>query len=204
MGLATAIEEANRMAVQSTMLPLGTEAPPFALPDVRTGETVSIDDLADRRALVVMFICNHCPYVKRIYDGLAAFGRDYDDAEVGIVAICSNDVDSHPDDAPEALAATADEVGITFPYLFDETQETAQAYGAVCTPDIFVFGPDRRLVYRGQFDDARPGNDAPVTGTSLRAAVDAVLSGEPVPEDQIPSIGCSIKWKPGNEPATIG
>lgn len=192
------------MAVQSTMLPLGTEAPPFALPDVRTGDTVSMDALAAHRGLVVMFICNHCPYVQRIYDGLAAFGRDYDDADVAIVAISPNDVDAYPDDAPEALAATADEVGITFPYLFDETQETAQAYGAVCTPDIFVFGQDRRLVYRGQFDDARPGNDTPVTGASLRAAVDAVLSGEPVPEEQIPSMGCSIKWKPGNEPAAIG
>jgi peroxiredoxin len=192
------------MAVQSTMLPLGTEAPAFALPDVRSGEIVSIDDMADRRALVVMFICNHCPYVQRIYDGIASFGRDYEQADVGIVAVSPNDPVEYPDDAPQALAAKADELGLTFPYLFDETQETARAYGAVCTPDIFVFGPDRRLVYRGQFDDARPGNDLPVTGESLRQAVDAVLDGRDAPADQIPSMGCSIKWRAGNAPSPAG
>jgi peroxiredoxin len=188
------------MAVSSTMLALGTQAPPFALRDVGSGEIVSIDDFADRKALVVMFICNHCPYVQRIYEGIAAFGRDYADADVGIVAISPNDPETYPEDAPEALAAKADELSITFPYLFDETQEVAASYTAACTPDLFVFGPDRRLVYRGQFDDARPRNDAPVTGASVRSAVDAVLADEPVPGEQIPSMGCSIKWRSGNEP----
>jgi peroxiredoxin len=189
------------MAISSTMLELGTEAPHFTLPDVRTGKMVSIDAAAGDGGLVVMFLCNHCPYVKHIYEGVAAFGRDYADSAVGLVAISANDPDAYPDDAPEALAAKADELGLTFPYLFDETQEVAAAYTAACTPDLFVFDADLRLVYRGQFDDARPGNEIEVTGSSLRAAVDAVLAGEPVPTDQRPSIGCSIKWRPGNEPA---
>jgi peroxiredoxin len=192
------------MAVSSTMLELGTEAPHFELPDVKTGEMVSIDDVFGDRGLVVMFLCNHCPYVKLIYDGVAAFGRDYEDSAIGLVAISANDPDSHPDDAPEELAARADELGLTFPYLFDEAQEVAAAYTAACTPDLFVFDAGRRLVYRGQFDDARPGNGVEVTGGSLRAAVDAVLAGDAVPGDQRASIGCSIKWRPGNEPAYIG
>jgi peroxiredoxin len=192
------------MAVSSTMLELGTEAPPFELPDVRTGEVVSIDDVAGERGLVVMFLCNHCPYVKLIYDGVAAFGRDYSDSGVGIVAISANDPGTHPDDSPEELATRAGELGLTFPYLFDETQQVAAAYTAACTPDLFVFDADRRLAYRGQFDDARPGNGVEVTGSSLRSAVDAVAAGRPVPADQRPSIGCSIKWRPGNEPAHVG
>lgn len=192
------------MAVTSTMLALGTEAPLFSLPDVRSGETVALDDVADEFGLVVMFLCNHCPYVKHIYDGVAAFGRDYRDSAIGIVAISANDPDSHPDDAPEQLAAKAEELDLAFPYLFDETQQVAAAYTAACTPDLFVFGPDRRLVYRGQFDDARPGNDIEVTGESLRAAVDAVLAGDAPSGDQRPSIGCSIKWRPGNQPTYLG
>lgn len=187
------------MAASPTKLDLGTEAPSFTLPDVRTGQVVSSDDLS-AGPLLVIWVCNHCPYVKRIRYGLVALGTDYAGSDVDIVAISSNDADRYPDDSPEELARIADEVGYPFPLLFDETQDVARAFGAVCTPDIFLFDADRRLVYRGQFDSARPGNDLPVTGEDLRAAIDAVLGGEPVPEEQVPPIGCSIKWKPGNEP----
>jgi thiol-disulfide isomerase/thioredoxin len=147
-----------------------------------------------------MFICNHCPYVKHVQDGLVEFGRDYANADVDIVAISSNDADAFPDDGPTELAATAQALGYSFPVLFDKTQEVAKAYTAACTPDFFVFGPERTLVYRGRFDESRPDSGLPVTGSELRGAVDAVLAGEPVPETQYPSMGCSIKWKPGNEP----
>jgi peroxiredoxin len=180
------------------MLPLGTTAPDFSLPDTK-GTTVSRDDLADQPALLVMFIANHCPYVKHVADELARIGRDYGD-KLGIVAISSNDVAAYPDDAPEAMAAFAAERGFTFPYLYDESQVVAQAYRAACTPDLYVFDADRKLVYRGQLDGSRPGNDVPVDGRDLRAALDAVLSGDPAPEQQLPSAGCNIKWKPGNEP----
>jgi len=191
------------MAVPSKMLALGTEAPTFDLSDVTTGRNVSIDDFADRRALLVMFICRHCPYVAHVRSGIARLGRDYveADANIGIVAIGSNDPAAHPEDSPEGLAEEAREAGYTFPYLYDETQEVAKAYSAACTPDFFLFDAGRALVYRGQLDDSRPSNGLPVTGESLRAAIDAVLAGRPVPEDQRPSIGCSIKWRPGNEPA---
>jgi peroxiredoxin len=188
------------VAGTSTMLALGTEAPDFALPDVTTGRTVSRSDFDDRKALLVMFICRHCPYVRHVRAGLAQLGRDYADRDVGIVAIGSNDPVAYPEDAPEGLAAEAREAGYTFPYLFDETQDVAKAYSAACTPDFFLFGADRRLVYRGQFDPSRPGNGVPVTGQDLRAAIDALLDDRPVPQDQRPSVGCTIKWRPGNEP----
>jgi peroxiredoxin len=189
------------MAVPSTMLPLGTKAPEFELPDVTTGRIVSNTDFADRQGLLVMFICRHCPYVAHVRPELARLGRDFTDSELGIVAISSNDPKTHPEDAPEGLAEEAREAGYAFPYLFDEIQEVAKAYTAACTPDFFLFDADRALVYRGQFDDSRPSNGLPVTGESLRAAIDAVLDGRPLAEDQRPSIGCSIKWRAGNEPA---
>ena len=188
------------MAATSTMLALGTQAPDFDLPDVTTGRRVRMSDLADRTALLVMFICRHCPYVGHVRSGLAELGRDYAAADVAIVAIGSNDADEYPADRPESLAEEAAEAGYAFPYLYDETQEVAKAYTAACTPDFFLFDADRRLVYRGQLDDSRPGNGVPVTGSDLRAAIDAVLSDRPVGQDQRPSVGCSIKWRPGNEP----
>ena len=189
------------MAVSSTMLALGTPAPDFSLPDVVSGNVVSRDDYADRKALLVMFICNHCPYVKHVRHGLAELGDDYAAADVAIVAISANDIDGYPDDAPEAMAQEAADVGYRFPYLYDETQQVAAAYTAMCTPDFFLFGPERTLVYRGRFDETRPNMPGRVTGADLRAAIDAVLADAPVPEEQYPSMGCSIKWRPGNEPA---
>jgi peroxiredoxin len=183
----------------STMLELGTPAPPFALPDT-DGTLVSIDDFADAPALLVMFICNHCPFVKHVRDELARIGRDYGARGVGIVAISSNDPDAYPADAPDAMKREKQDAGYTFPYLFDGTQQVAAAYRAACTPDFFLFDGGRRLIYRGQLDDSRPGNDVPVTGADLRAALDAVLAERPVPAAQRPSLGCNIKWRPGNEP----
>ena len=188
------------MAVTSTMLELGTRAPSFALTDVRTGETVRLSDFTDADALLVMFLCTHCPYVKHVEDELAQLGRDYADTGLAIVAIGSNDPERYPDDAPDKLAEQAERLGFDFPYLFDETQSVAKAYTAACTPDFFLFDGDLELAYRGQLDDSRPRNDVPVTGEDLRAAIDAVLAGEPVPADQKPSMGCGIKWKPGNQP----
>jgi peroxiredoxin len=188
------------MAVTSTMLPLGTKAPDFALADVASGRTVTLQDFGDRQALLVMFICRHCPYVAHVRPAIAAFAREHDESGLGIVAISANDPIAYQEDAPEGLAAEVVEAGYTFPYLFDETQEVAKAYTAACTPDFFLFDRDRRLVYRGQFDSSRPRNGVPVTGEDLRAAIDAVLAGRPVSEDQRPSVGCSIKWRPGNEP----
>lgn len=187
------------MAVEATQRTLGTDAPDFALVDVRTGDTVGRSDFVGR-PLAVLFICNHCPYVQRIRPGLATLGSDYAGTDVAIVGISSNDADSYPDDAPDELARIADEWGYAFPVLYDEDQSAAKAFGAMCTPDIFLFDQDHRLVYRGQFDDARPRNDEPVTGRDLRAAIDAVLAGKPVPDEQIAPIGCGIKWKPGNAP----
>jgi peroxiredoxin len=191
------------MAVSSTMLPLGTKVPDFSLRDTVGGGTVSVNDLSGR-ALVVMFICNHCPFVKHVRDGLVAFGEDYADADVDVIAVASNDAQAYPDDSPENLAEVAREAGYRFPVLFDETQEVASAFTAACTPDFFVFDADRALVYRGQFDDSRPGNGLPVTGADLRSAVEAVLEGEPVSKHQRPSVGCSIKWRSGNEPEYAG
>ena len=189
------------VAVNSTMLPLGTSAPDFELPDASSGRTIALAELAGAPALLVMFICNHCPYVKHIRAGLAAFGRDYEKRGLAIVAINSNDTSTHPDDRPDKMADEARSAGYTFPYLFDETQSVAKAYHAACTPDFFLFDRDQRLVYRGQFDDSRPGNDRRVTGADLRAAADAVLAGKPITIEQRPSIGCNIKWKRGAAPA---
>jgi peroxiredoxin len=183
----------------STMLPLGTTAPDFKLPDT-TGKTVSLADFEDRPALLVLFICNHCPFVKHIRSGLAQVGKDYLSRGAGIVAINSNDVANYPDDSPAKMKDEVKAAGYTFPYLYDEAQVVAKAYRAACTPDIYLFDKNRKLVYRGQFDDSRPGNAAPVTGKDLRAALDAVLAGNAVSANQKPSIGCNIKWKSGNEP----
>lgn len=188
------------MAATSTMLALGTQAPDFDLPDVTTGRRVRLSDLANEKALLVMFICRHCPYVAHVRSGLADLGRDYEGADLAIVAISSNDADEYPADRPESLAEEAAEAGYAFPYLYDEAQEAAKTYTAACTPDFFLFDADRRLVYRGQLDDSRPGNGVPVTGADLRTAIEAVLSDRPVSGDQRPSVGCSIKWRPGNEP----
>jgi peroxiredoxin len=185
------------------MLELGTAAPPFTLAEV-DGGTVSIDDFAGAPALLVMFICNHCPFVKHVRAELARIGADYSARGVAIVAISSNDAVAYPADSPERMREEKREAGYVFPYLFDETQEVARAYRAACTPDFYLFDGGRRLVYRGQLDDSRPGNDVPVTGQDLRAALDAVLDGRAVDGGQKPSLGCNIKWKPGNEPAYFG
>ncbi|GMV94300.1 MAG: thioredoxin family protein [Candidatus Hydrogenedentota bacterium] len=183
----------------STMIPLGTPAPDFRLPDTG-GKMVSLGDFAGSKALLVMFICNHCPYVKHVADELAKLGKEYQGKGVGVVAISSNDVTTHPDDSPQKMAEEARTRGYTFPYLYDESQEVAKAYSAACTPDFFLFDADRKLVYRGQLDDSRPGNNAPVTGADLRAALDCTLEGKPVSGNQRPSMGCNIKWKRGNAP----
>ncbi len=180
---------------ESTMLELGTSAPDFALIDVVTGKTVRRDDFQGKQALLVMFICAHCPYVKHVEKGLTALGKDYASKSVGIVAISANDAITHPNDSPASLKQQAQALGFVFPYLYDETQAVAHAYKAACTPDLFLFDGDFRLVYRGQFDRSRPGNGVPVTGEDLRAALDAVLAGKPALADQQPSIGCNIKWK---------
>lgn len=184
----------------STMLALGTVAPDFSLPDVVSGETISLAGMAGKKALLVMFICQHCPYVKHVKEQLATLGKDYQGSELGIVAISANDVASYPADAPEQLKEMAIALGFTFPFCYDETQEVAKAYTAACTPDFFLFDGERKLVYRGQLDDSRPGNGLPVTGKDLRQAIEATLTGQPISPDQKPSIGCNIKWKPGNEP----
>ncbi|MDE3188960.1 MAG: thioredoxin family protein [Acidobacteriota bacterium] len=180
---------------ESTMLQLGTTAPDFALPDVVTGKTVRRDDFRGQKALLVIFICTHCPYVKHMEKGLAKLGQDYADKPVSIVAISSNDAESYPDDSPAGLKKQAETQGFRFAYLYDETQAVARAYKAACTPDIYLFDADFKLVYRGQFDRSRPGNGIPVTGEDLRDALDAVLAGKPPLAEQQPSIGCNIKWK---------
>lgn len=186
------------------MLALGTAAPDFQLPDVVTGQTVSLASFSGKTALLVMFICRHCPFVKHVQDELAALGKDYQDQAVAIVAISANDADNYPDDAPDQLKQMAEELGFTFPLCYDASQSVAKAYTAACTPDFFLFDADRKLVYRGQLDDSRPGNDKPVNGEDIRAAIDALLAGQPVPANQQPSIGCNIKWKPGNAPDYFG
>ena len=183
----------------STMLDLGTAAPTFSLPDY-DGKMVSLEDLAGAPALLVVFMCNHCPFVQHVAAGLAALHRDLAARGIAMVGINSNDVDAFPADGPERMAEEAERRGWSFPYLVDETQEVARAYRAACTPDFFLFDGDRRLVYRGQMDGSRPGNGVPVTGEDVRRAVDAVLGGRPVAADQRPSLGCNIKWKPGTEP----
>ena len=195
------------MAHSSTMLALGTAAPDFSLPDVTGGRIVSLADFAERKALLVMFLCAHCPYVVHVRPELARLAHDYAGASVTLVAITANDAAQYPDDAPAPTAAMARAAGFTFPFLYDETQAVAKAYSAACTPDFFLFDGTRRLVYRGQLDSSRPGRGADrpgsgaLNGADLRAALDAVLAGQPVNPEQRPSIGCNIKWKPGLEPA---
>ena len=185
---------------ESTMLPLGTKAPDFSLVNV-DGRTVSLSDFADAPALLVMFICNHCPFVKHLADDLAKFSAEYMAKGVAVFAVNSNDAASYPADSPEQMVREAEERGYQFPYLYDETQGVAKAYHAACTPDFYVFDRDRNLAYRGQFDESRPDSGIPITGRDLRAALDAVLAGNKPSDNQRPSIGCNIKWKAGNEPA---
>lgn len=187
-------------AMASTMLPLGTRAPDFSLPNVADGKTVRLQDFEGKPALLVMFICNHCPYVKHVRPELTRIAADTMPRGLAIVAINSNDVRAYPDDSPENMKKLAKAEGWKFPFLYDETQEVAKVYRAGCTPDFYVFDRDRRLAYRGQLDDSRPGNRVPLTGRDLRAAIDAVLAGKPVAGEQKPAVGCSIKWKRGNEP----
>jgi peroxiredoxin len=183
----------------STMLPLGTTAPDFQLPDTN-GKTVSLADFKNAPVLLVIFMCNHCPYVIHIRAGLAQLAYDYAPKNAGIIGINSNDAKNYPDDSPAKMKDAVKKAGYIFPYLYDETQAVAKKYRAACTPDFFLFDRGHRLVYRGQFDASRPGNGIPVTGKDLRAAIDAVLAGKPTSEFQAPSIGCNIKWKSGNEP----
>ena len=186
------------MAMTSAILLLGTPAPPFALRDVMSGQVYSLDSYTGKAALLVMFLCRHCPYVQYVEQEIAKLGADYADTGLGIVGISSNDPVHYPDDAPERLKEMAQRLEFRFAFCFDETQEVAKAYQAACTPDFYLFDAERRLVYHGQLDDSRPGNGKPITGRHLRAAIDAVLAGKPVDKHQKPSIGCSIKWKPGN------
>lgn len=186
-------------ATASTMLPLTTKAPDFHLPDTE-GKTVSLSDFRDARALVVVFLCNHCPFVKHVIGDLVDLAKEYQDRGIAFVAINSNDVATYPDDQPEIMTKFARQRGFTFPYLYDETQEVAKAYRAACTPDFFVFDEKRELIYRGQMDDSRPGNGVPITGADLCVALDGILEGGPVPANQKPSMGCNIKWRAGNEP----
>lgn len=188
----------------STMLPLGTEAPPFSLEEPATGRTVSREDFAGAPAFLVVFLSNHCPFVKHIADQLAAFGLEYQARGLAMVGVNANDAENYPDDHPDRMKEEVARRGYTFPYLMDETQEVATAYQAACTPDFFLFDGQGRLAYRGQFDPSRPSTDIPVTGCDLRAACDAVLAGRAAPREQISSIGCNIKWKAGNNPPWFG
>ena len=184
----------------STMLSLGTKAPDFSLPDT-AGKKVSLSDYDNGKPLLVVFMCNHCPYVKHIQYDFAELVQEYQKKGAAVVGISANDVENFPEDSPENMARVAEDIGYTFDYLYDESQEVAKAYHAACTPDFFLFDGDRKLFYRGQMDSSRPGNDIPITGQDLRDAFDRVLAGEEAPEVQRPSLGCNIKWKPGNEPA---
>jgi thiol-disulfide isomerase/thioredoxin len=188
----------------STMLPLGTKMPPFSLTDAVSGKTVTDRDAAGKKATLVMFICNHCPFVKHVMDELGRVAGDYIPKGAGVVAINANDVGKYPQDGPDKMKELAESEEWGFPFLLDDTQKVAQAYRAACTPDFFLFDAEARLVYRGQLDDSRPSNKIPVTGKDLRAALDSVLAGKPPLEEQKPSIGCNIKWKPGNEPPYFG
>jgi peroxiredoxin len=188
----------------STMLALGTPAPEFHLPDAVSGQTISLDTFTGNSALLVMFICRHCPFVKHIQTELAQLGQDYGTRNLGIVAISANDAENYPEDAPDRLKAMAQELNFSFPLCYDETQAVAKAYTAACTPDFFLFDADRKLAYRGQLDASRPGNGLPVTGEDLRQAIEALLGQGTIDLDQKPSIGCNIKWKPGNAPDYYG
>lgn len=187
----------------STMLALGTKAPDFQLTEVSSGEQISLHDFDGKKAFLVMFICQHCPFVKHIQGQLAALGKDYFGSGLAMAAISSNDAAKYPDDSPESLSSMARQLGLSFPLLYDETQAVAQAFTAACTPDFFLFDRNRQLVYRGQLDNSRPGNGKPLTGSDLREAIDAVLADKPISPNQKPSIGCNIKWKPGNEPSYL-
>jgi peroxiredoxin len=191
-------------ATASTMLELGTPAPPFSLPDVVSKRTVSLNSFAGRKALLVMFVCHHCPFVKHIKDELARLGRDYATSDLGIVAISSNDPAVSSEDSPEGLEKMAAIWDLSYPVCYDESQEVAKDFAAACTPDFFLFDAARHLAYRGQLDESRPGNGKPTTGADLRAAIEAVLAGREVNPRQIPSLGCNIKWRPGNAPAYFG
>ena len=179
----------------STMVALGTKAPDFILPDTVSGKQLSLGNIKGEIATMIMFICNHCPFVKHVNAELVRLGKDYKNKGIGFVAISSNDVINHPDDAPGLMTQVAKQLKYPFPYLYDESQETAKAYDAACTPDFFIYDKDLRLVYRGQLDDSRPGNEIPVTGKDIRHAIDCLINNEPIPQDQRPSIGCNIKWK---------
>lgn len=183
----------------STMLPLGTKAPDFALPNV-DGKTVSLADFAGAKAYLIVFMCNHCPYVIHVAPQLARLASEYQQKGVVVIGINSNDVSTHPADSPEQMVHEVETRGYTFPYLFDESQDVAKAYHAACTPDFYVFDQDQKLAYRGQLDSSRPDSGVPLTGADLRGALDAVLAGQPAPAEQKPSIGCNIKWRPGGEP----
>ena len=183
----------------STMIALGTAAPDFSLPDVTSREIITLKTFGHKKALLIMFICSHCPFVKHVQDELSQIGRDYQKKNVGILAISSNDTRAYPEDSPSNLNVMAQKLGFNFPYCYDETQQVARAYQAACTPDYFLFDQNRTLVYRGQLDESRPGNDKPVTGKDLRQAVDSVLSGLPILAEQIASVGCNIKWKANKE-----
>jgi peroxiredoxin len=189
---------------ESTMLDLGTPAPAFSLPDVTTGQAISLETFQNYKALLVMFICRHCPYVKHVQDELARLGRDYRGSNLGIVAISSNDAAEYPDDSPESLREMVEELSLAFPLCYDEDQSAAKAYTAACTPDFFLFGPERTLVYRGQLDSSRPGSDVPVNGKDLRDAIESTLAGREISPDQRASLGCNIKWKAGNQPSYYG
>ncbi len=188
----------------STMLELGTKAPDFTLKDTISGNMVSLEQLRGTKGLLVMFICNHCPFVIHVREKIAEIGRTYPQRGISVVAISANDVSTHPQDGPDAMKTEAAAAGYEFPYLYDESQSVAKAYQAACTPDFFLFDKDLKLVYRGQLDDSRPGSNVPVTGKDLVAAMDAVLTSRPIPKEQKPSLGCNIKWKAGNEPAYYG
>ncbi|NEQ49424.1 MAG: thioredoxin family protein [Leptolyngbya sp. SIO3F4] len=190
--------------VESTMLALGTKAPAFELKDVSSGHTITLESFADSKALLVMFICVHCPFVKHVEQELVKMGQDYLNKGLGMIAISSNSIETHPQDAPEHMKTQVETQGFNFPYCYDTTQAVAKAYTAACTPDFFLFDSDRKLAYRGQLDDSRPSNGKPVTGKDLRAAIDTVLAEQPLGSDQLPSVGCNIKWIPGNAPAYFG
>lgn len=180
---------------ESNMLPLGTKAPNFELPDSISGRKLKLSDVYGEKATVIMFICNHCPYVNHLNKEIVKLAKDYDASDVGFVAISSNDIEKYPEDAPDKMKVIAEQLGYSFPYLYDQTQEVAKAYDAACTPDFYVFDRNLELMYRGQFDDSRPGNSMPITGRDIRTAIDATIMGKRIYKEQKPSIGCNIKWK---------
>ncbi len=189
---------------ESTMLPLGTAAPSFSLEDVVSGKTITLSDFKGKKGFLVMFICQHCPFVKHIENELANIGQDYVPQGIGVLAISASSIETHPQDSPDNMREQVSRAHFNFPYAYDASQAVAKSYTAACTPDFFLFDGDLKLAYRGQLDDSRPGNEKPVNGKDLKAALDQLVSGQSVPTDQMPSIGCNIKWAPGNEPAYFG